>query len=110
MEKKILMGANMETKYGAETEGKTIQRLLHLGIHPIYSHQTQSLLCMSQCMLTGIGVSWESLPELTNIEADAYSQPLDWSLSPQYRGEKTEGAEGVGKLIVRTTISTNQTP
>jgi hypothetical protein len=43
---KILMGANMETKCGAETEGKAIQRLPHLGIHPIYSHQTQILLWM----------------------------------------------------------------
>jgi hypothetical protein len=25
-----------------ETEGKAIQRLFHLGIHPIYSHQTQT--------------------------------------------------------------------
>ena len=41
---KILTGRNMETKCGAETEGKAIQRLLHLGIHPIYSHQTQTLL------------------------------------------------------------------
>jgi hypothetical protein len=35
---KILTGGNIETKYGAETEGKAIQRLPHLGIHPIYSH------------------------------------------------------------------------
>ena len=35
-----------ETKYGVETEGMTIQRLPHLGIHPIYSHQTQTLLWM----------------------------------------------------------------
>jgi hypothetical protein len=41
---KILMGANMETKCRAETEGKTIQRLFHLGIHPRYSHQTLTLL------------------------------------------------------------------
>jgi hypothetical protein len=41
---KILMGANTETKCGAETEGKAIQRLPHLDIHPIYSHQTQTLL------------------------------------------------------------------
>ena len=41
---KILKGANTETKCGAETEGKTIQRLPHLGTHPIYSHQTQTLL------------------------------------------------------------------
>ena len=41
---KIPMGRDTETKCGAETEGKAIQRLLHLGIHPIYSCQTQTLL------------------------------------------------------------------
>jgi hypothetical protein len=41
---KILTGGNMETKFGAETEGKTILRLPSLGRHPIYSHQTQTLL------------------------------------------------------------------
>ena len=34
---KIPMGEVTETKCGAETEGKAIQRLPHLGIHPIYS-------------------------------------------------------------------------
>jgi hypothetical protein len=43
---KILTGANMEMKCGAETEGKAIQRLPHLGIHPKCSHQTQTLLLM----------------------------------------------------------------
>jgi hypothetical protein len=43
---KILTGANMETKCRAETEGKTIQRLPHLGIHPIYGYQMQTLLWM----------------------------------------------------------------
>jgi hypothetical protein len=37
---KILKGGNTETKYGAETERKAIQRLPHLGIHPIHRHQT----------------------------------------------------------------------
>jgi hypothetical protein len=37
---KILTEGNMETRCGAETEGKAIQRLPHLGIHPLYSHQT----------------------------------------------------------------------
>jgi hypothetical protein len=32
-----------ETEYGAESEGMTIQRLFHLGIHPIYNHQAQTL-------------------------------------------------------------------
>ena len=35
-----------ETKCGVETEEMTIQRLPHLGIHPIYNHQTQTLLWM----------------------------------------------------------------
>ena len=43
---KIPMEGVTETKCGAETEGKAIQRLPHLGIHPIYSHQTQTLLWM----------------------------------------------------------------
>jgi hypothetical protein len=43
---KILNGGNMETKYIAEKEGKAIPRLPQLGIHPIYSHQTQTLLWM----------------------------------------------------------------
>ena len=43
---KIPMEGITETKCGAETEGMTIQRLVHLGIHPIYNHQTQILLWM----------------------------------------------------------------
>ena len=34
---KIPTGGDTVTKYGAETEEKDIQRLLHLGIHPTYS-------------------------------------------------------------------------
>jgi hypothetical protein len=36
----------IDTKCEAETEGMTIQRLTHLGIHPINNHQTQTLLQM----------------------------------------------------------------
>jgi hypothetical protein len=43
---KIFTGENMETKCGAETEGKVVQRLPHLGIHPIYSQQNPTLLWM----------------------------------------------------------------
>jgi len=35
---KILTEGNTGTKSGAETKGKAIQRLPHLGIHPICSH------------------------------------------------------------------------
>jgi hypothetical protein len=44
--KKILTGENMETKCIAETQRKPVQRLPHLGIHPIYSPQTVTLLWM----------------------------------------------------------------
>jgi hypothetical protein len=43
---KILTEENTETNCGEETEGKTMKRLAHLGIHPIYSHQTQILSWM----------------------------------------------------------------
>jgi hypothetical protein len=43
---KILTRGNIETNCGAETEGKAIQSLAHLRIHPIYSSQTQKLLWM----------------------------------------------------------------
>ena len=35
-----------ETKFGAKTKEWTIQRLPHPGVHPIISHQTQTLLHM----------------------------------------------------------------
>ena len=42
---KILMGANTETKCGAETEGKAIQRLPHLGIHPTVTKPSHYCRC-----------------------------------------------------------------
>jgi hypothetical protein len=43
---KIPMEGVTETKFGAEMKECTIQRLPHPGIHPIISHQTQTLLHM----------------------------------------------------------------
>jgi hypothetical protein len=43
---KIIMEGDTETKCYSGTEGITIQRWPHLGIHPIYNHQTQTLLWM----------------------------------------------------------------
>ena len=48
MGEKIPMGGVTETKFSAETEGRTIQRLPQRGIHPIYNHQAQTLLHMSE--------------------------------------------------------------
>jgi hypothetical protein len=64
-EKKILMEGNTKTKYEAETEGGAIQSLPHLGIHPIYRQQTQTLLQVprSTCLeKPDIDVSSEALP------------------------------------------------
>jgi hypothetical protein len=41
-------------KFGAATEGMTIQKLPHLGIHPIYNHhQTQTIADANKNLLTG---------------------------------------------------------
>jgi hypothetical protein len=48
MGNKIPMEEITETKFGAKIEGKTIKRLPHPGIHPIYNHQTQTLLHMPE--------------------------------------------------------------
>jgi hypothetical protein len=45
-ENKIHLKGVTKTKYGAETEGMTIQRLPLLRIHPIHNHQTHKLLWM----------------------------------------------------------------
>jgi hypothetical protein len=46
MGNKTPMEGDTEIKFRAETEGMTIQRLPHPGIHPINNHQTQTLLHM----------------------------------------------------------------
>jgi hypothetical protein len=89
----LLSKGNTGTKSGgAETEGRTIQRLSHLGIHPIFRHQTQSLLLMPRsawykCLLRG---SARAFPDV-----NARSLPLDWAWGPQWRNEekgwRTEG-------------------
>jgi hypothetical protein len=48
MGNKILMEGVTETKFRAETEGRTIQRLPCLGMHAIDNHQTKTLLHMQE--------------------------------------------------------------
>jgi hypothetical protein len=49
-----------------EMQGQRVeQRLPHLGIHPIYRHQSQTLLLMLRSVCwqeSGIALSWECLP------------------------------------------------
>ena len=86
-------------------------RLPHLDIHPIYSHQTQTLLQMPRnagawysCLLRGSARAWR-----------IQSQTLPANHWPENRvsngggRERTEGAKGVWNPIGKGTVSTNQT-
>jgi hypothetical protein len=113
-ENNIRTGANMETKCRAESEGKAIQRLSHLGIHSGYSHQTLILLLMLRgaCWKEpDIAVSWEALPEPYKYRGGCSQPTIALSAGVPNGGvrERTEGAEGACNHIGRTTISTNQT-
>jgi hypothetical protein len=53
-------------KSGTETEGKAIQKLPHLEIHPTCRHQTKTLLWMARSACwqePDTAVSWEVLPD-----------------------------------------------
>ena len=50
---KTLMEGVTVTNFGAETKGRTIQRLPHPGVHPIISHQKQTLAYASKIFLKG---------------------------------------------------------
>jgi hypothetical protein len=79
---KIPMEGVTETKYEAETEGVTIQRLPHLRIHPIENHQTQTLLWMPTraCWQEpGIAVSWEALPVPDKYRSGCSQPSIGWS-------------------------------
>jgi hypothetical protein len=42
----LLSKGKTEIKIGAQAEGKAMKRLAQLGIHPICSHQTQTVFLM----------------------------------------------------------------
>jgi hypothetical protein len=85
MGNKIRMEGVTETKFRAETEGKTIQRLLHPEIHPIYNHQNQTLLHTPERFAdrTLTYLSVVSLCQcLENTKVDAHSHLLDGTQGP----------------------------
>jgi len=64
--KKILMEGSTGTKSRAWTGERVIQKLPHLGIHSMCSHQIQTLLLMpgSACWQEAdMAVTWKALPE-----------------------------------------------
>jgi hypothetical protein len=85
MGNKIPMEGVTEKNFGADMEERTIQRLPHLGIHPIYKHKTQILLHMSArfCQQDpDIAISCKAMPCLVNTEVDAHSHLLDGTQGP----------------------------
>ena len=65
-ENKMLMGENNGTNREAGIGEKIIQRLPHLGIHPICSHQTQALFLRPRSAYwqeSDMDASSEALPE-----------------------------------------------
>lgn len=78
---------------GAETAGKTIQRLLHHSNHSIYRHQTPILLRV-QNVLTDRNQVWLSSERLchhpTKTKAVAHSQSWYLALGPEWKS-RSEG-------------------
>ena len=82
---KIPMEEVTETKFGAETKGWTIQRLPHLGVHSIISHQTQTLLHMPARFCwkdPDIAISCEAMPVPGKYRRDAHSHLLVGTQGP----------------------------
>ena len=79
---KIPIEGVTETKFGADTEGWTIQRLPHLGIHPIISQQTQALLHMPARFCwkdPDIAVSCEAMPVPGNYRSECSQSSIGWN-------------------------------
>ena len=96
-------------------EGMTVKRLPHLGIHPINSHQTQTLLHMPAKFCwqePDISVSCEAMPVPGKYRSGC-SQLSNWMEHRAPNGgdrERTQGAKGVCIPTGRTTMWTNQYP
>jgi len=112
---KIPMEGVTETKFGAETKGWTIQRLPHQVIHPLISHQMQTLLHMPARFCwkdPDIAVLCEAM-SVPGKYRSGCSQVIYWMDHRAPNGgarESIQGAEGVCNPIGGTTICTNQYP
>jgi hypothetical protein len=96
MGNKIPMEGVSETKFGAEPEGMTIQRLPHLRIHPINNHQIQTL---GRCQQEpadkdpDIAVSCKILPVPDKYRSGCSQSSIGRStVSPMKKPEKYPGS------------------
>ena len=82
---KIPMKGITETKFRAETEGRTIQRLPHPGIHPINNQQTQTLLHMPARFCwqdPDIADSCEAMPVHGKYRSGCSESSIGWNTGP----------------------------
>jgi hypothetical protein len=73
------------TMFRAKKEGKTIKRLLHPWIHPIFIHQTQTLLHMPErfCLQDpDITLSCESMPMPGKYRSGCSQSSIRWNTGP----------------------------
>jgi hypothetical protein len=85
MGNKIIVEGVTETKFGAETEERTIQKLSHPGIHPIYNHQTQTLLHMPARFCwkdPDKAVSCEAMPVPGKYRSGCSQSSIGWNTGP----------------------------
>jgi hypothetical protein len=82
MGNKTPMEGVTETKFVSEMEGKIIQKLPNPGIHPIYKHQTQTLLQMPErfCLQNpDIALSCESMPMPDKYRSGCSQSSIGWN-------------------------------
>ena len=82
---KIPMERVTETKFGAKTKGWTIQRLPHLGVHPIICPQTRTLLHMPARFWWkdhDIAVSCEAMPVPSKHRSGCSQSAIGWITGP----------------------------
>ena len=85
MGNKIPMEGVTKTKFRAEMEERTMQRLPYPGIHPIYNHQTQTLLHMPARFCwkdPDIALSCESMPVSGKYRSGCSQSSIGWNTGP----------------------------
>jgi hypothetical protein len=98
-----------ETTFGAETIGRTIQRLPHPAIGPIISHQTQTIMHMLArfCQQDpDIPVSSETMSVSGKYRSGCSQSSIRWNTGPPNgeARESTQGDKGVCNPMGGTTI------
>jgi hypothetical protein len=82
---KIPMEGVSETKFGVKMKGWPIQRLPHLGDHPIITHQMQTLLHMPAGICwkdPDIAFSCEAMPVSGKYRSGCSQSSIGWNTRP----------------------------